>query len=480
MPFPDVFKLPYDRCSPKEKQGFAYVSLVKRWPVVLTNIVSAVSNVNHQLHMNPDEYSEAKINEGKKIISQISQMKYDLGHNAILTPIENDGDINRECYNDELKTYPDEDRRWGTMNWLYAECYMYRRLRSYFASTIYWKEYDPFFEQKSETYKSSSNAILHLTKSINQAIKDKEKLNENFEEKGSKLEIAFLEMIQADLWGNATDLSLLVDLNYKDLQKLQAVGSDSQKEQFKFILKNDLIKVWNYLKKLNTKQNGGRIDFILDNSGFELFTDLILADFLISCTPFINKVVFHPKAIPWFVSDVLPYDFTWAIDSLLDPSFFTSHSSTPISSEDLNSLSDLANRWKDHLKTGKFQLSVPEDTKLGKATPLGRIWTTQYAFQDLPEVAPGTLDELKKSDLVIFKGDLNYRKLVGDAWWPTTTPFEEALGPLAGKITLLSLRTNKADTIVGLEEGVAERLDKEDPDWRISGKYAVVSFSEKR
>nr|XP_019008982.1 uncharacterized protein I206_06670 [Kwoniella pini CBS 10737]OCF47763.1 hypothetical protein I206_06670 [Kwoniella pini CBS 10737] len=470
MPFPDVFKLPYDRCSPKEKQGFAYVSLVKRWPVVLTNIVSAVSNVNHQLHMNPDEYSEAKINEGKKIISQISQMKYDLGHNAILTPIENDGDINRECYNDELKTYPDEDRRWGTMNWLYAECYMYRRLRSYFASTIYWKEYDPFFEQKSETYKSSSNAILHLTKSINQAIKDKEKLNENFEEKGSKLEIAFLEMIQADLWGNATDLSLLVDLNYKDLQKLQAVGSDSQKEQFKFILKNDLIKVWNYLKKLNTKQNGGRIDFILDNSGFELFTDLILADFLISCTPFINKVVFHPKAIPWFVSDVLPYDFTWAIDSLLDPSFFTSHSSTPISSEDLNSLSDLANRWKDHLKTGKFQLSVPEDTKLGKATPLGRIWTTQYAFQDLPEVAPGTLDELKKSDLVIFKGDLNYRKLVGDAWWPTTTPFEEALGPLAGKITLLSLRTNKADTIVGLEEGVAERLDKEDPDWRISGK----------
>ncbi|WWC58951.1 uncharacterized protein I303_101496 [Kwoniella dejecticola CBS 10117] len=476
MPFPGLFKLPYDRCSPKEKKGFAYTSLVKRWPVVLTNIVSAVSNVNHELHMNPDANSEAKLVEGKKIISQISQMKYDMGHNAALTPIENDGDINRECYNDELRTYPDEDCRWGTMNWLYAECYMYRRLRSYFASTVHWKEYDPFFEQKAETYKSSSVAIVHLAKAMNQAVQETDDLSQNYEAEGSALEIAFLEMIQADLWGNATDLSLLVDLKYEDIQKLQAVGSAAQQEQAKNILRNDLPRVWSYLKTVKN----GRVDIILDNAGFELFTDLILADFLVSCTPFVDTVVFHPKAIPWFVSDVLPYDFTWAIDSLLDSSFFASHASTPLSPDDLASLSALASRWKRYLDSGKFKLSVPADTKLGKATPLGRFWTTQYAFQDLPEVAPGTLDELRKSDLVIFKGDLNYRKLVGDAWWPTTTPFEEALGPLAGKITLLSLRTNKADTVVGLEEGVAERLDKEAPDWRISGKYAVVSFSERR
>ncbi|WWC87378.1 uncharacterized protein L201_002267 [Kwoniella dendrophila CBS 6074] len=476
MPVPDLFKLPYDRCSPKEKRGFAYVSLVKRWPVVLTNIVSAVSNVDHEIHMNPTETSEAKLAEGKKIISQISQMKYDMGHNAALTPIENDGDINRECYNDELKTYPDEDRRWSTMNWLFAECYMYRRLRSYFASTIHWKEYDPFFEQKAETYKSSSIAIVHLAKAMNQAVQEKEELDKNFEKSGSALEIAFLEMIQADLWGNATDLSLLVDLKYEDLQKLQAVGADAQKEQAKNILKNDLPKAWEHLKTLK----GGRVDIILDNAGFELFTDLILADFLVSCTPFVNQVVFHPKAIPWFVSDVLPYDFTWAIDSLLDKQFFASHSSTPLSSDDLESLSNLVTRWKGYLNNGKFKLSVPENTKLGQATSLGRFWTTQYSFQDLPEVAPGTLQELRKSDLVIFKGDLNYRKLVGDAWWPTTTPFEEALGPLAGKITLLSLRTNKADTVVGLEEGVEERMNKESPDWRISGKYAVVSFSKRR
>lgn len=36
--------------------------------------------------------------------------------------------------------------------------------------------------------------------------------------------------------------------------------------------------------------------------------------------------------------------------------------------------------------------------------------------------------------------------------------------------------TLKADVCVGLEAGTAEKLDKEDPTWRVSGKYAVVQF----
>lgn len=91
-------------------------------------------------------------------------------------PIPDDGGGNLECYNDELATYDDEDKRWFTMNWLFAECYLsvglltpacpeltghrYRLLRSYFASTQHWKNYDPFFDSKAETYKSSSNAIV--------------------------------------------------------------------------------------------------------------------------------------------------------------------------------------------------------------------------------------------------------------------------------------------------------------------------------
>jgi hypothetical protein len=92
------------------------------------------------------------------------------------------------------------------------------------------------------------------------------------------------------------------------------------------------------------------------------------------------------------------------------------------------------------------------------------------------------LKDLQKSSLVIFKGDLNYRKLVSDAWWEPSTSFDQALGPfMKGKINLLSLRTLKADTVVGLPKGKAEELDKskDDKDWRISGKFAVVSFSKR-
>lgn len=57
-----------------------------------------------------------------------------------------------------------------------------------------------------------------------------------------------------------------------------------------------------------------------------------------------------------------------------------------------------------------------------------------------------------------------------DAVWPTTTPFEETLGPLKGQLNILSLRTCKADVVVGLQEGRAEELDVEDPNWRVNGK----------
>lgn len=117
-----------------------------------------------------------------------------------------------------------------------------------------------------------------------------------------------------------------------------------------------------------------------------------------------------PKAIPWFVSDVLPYDFTWAIDSLLDTTFFSQHASQPLTDEDTTSLVSLGKRWKAHVESGRFKLSIPPDTPLGKAPALGGFWTTQYAYQDLPAMASDVLEELQKSDLVIFKGDLNYRK----------------------------------------------------------------------
>ena len=45
----------------------------------------------------------------------------------------------------------------------------------------------------------------------------------------------------------------------------------------------------------------------------------------------------------------------------------------------------------------------------------------------------------------------------------------------AGAPKICSLRTIKSDVVVGLEsDEVAERLDNDEPGWKISGKY--VSF----
>jgi hypothetical protein len=61
------------------------------------------------------------------------------------------------------------------------------------------------------------------------------------------------------------------------------------------------------------------------------------------------------------------------------------------------------------MESGVFKLSIPTTTPLG-APSAADFWTTQYSYQYLPEQAPELLEQLKGSSLVIFKGDLNYRK----------------------------------------------------------------------
>ena len=108
----------------------------------------------------------------------------------------------------------------------------------------------------------------------------------------------------------------------------------------------------------------------------------------------------------------------------------------------------------------------------------------------MPNVAPSLYADLRNSDLVIFKGDLNGRKLVGDTMWPPTTTFAEAIGPLAQKgkgLRILQLRTCKADSVVGLAPGEDERLKGTDGGsddngiarkWAWSGKWAVVQYHD--
>ena len=82
--------------------------------------------------------------------------------------------------------------------------------------------------------------------------------------------------------------------------------------------------------------------------------------------------------------------------------------------------------------------------------------------------------ELGAARLVISKGDAHYRRAVGDALWAPETPFSRVTSYFPAP--LLALRTLKSDPIVGLPGGVAERLDLEDPRWRVNGRRAVASL----
>lgn len=67
------------------------------------------------------------------------------------------------------------------------------------------------------------------------------------------------------------------------------------------------------------------------------------------------------------------------------------------------------------------------------------FWTTEFPFNsDLTPEGRGCGDkaweDLIDSSLVVFKGDLNHRKLIGDLQWDRTTPFSAAVG-LEGLVT---------------------------------------------
>ncbi|KAJ7145852.1 DUF89-domain-containing protein [Mycena epipterygia] len=472
-----MFESPYPPYDPTDPAGFSYTTVVHRWPVIITGVIDRMHRLSHDLclEMNAsDDEKEKKslqlrIDEAKGIIEQISRLKYEMGRNYTMQPIASDGE-SADMYNSELQRMAaDQKNTWFTAPWLFAECYLYRLLRSFFVQTTNWSLFDPFSSQKADTFKQSGKAIYQIATTIQELQEEHAKL----ESDSDKLGVLFKEMIQMCLWGNATDLSLLTHLSSSDIEHLQTVGKDAQAARAEFILRDDQEKVWTHVKSL-TK---GRVDFVLDNAGFELFTDLVFADFLVTYTPHVSTVVFHPKLIPWFVSDVTPSDFAETISCLLDPTFLP-----PPADMNYDHLRNMIERWKKYVETGVFALSVPAATPLGGGSDgtaeLAEFWTSPAPYWDMRIHATKLWSALKGSDLVIFKGDLNYRKLTGDVKWPAWTPFATALGPLAGSFPLLSLRTNKADVVVGVNREIAEQLDGEGSKWRVDGRYALISFLE--
>jgi hypothetical protein len=215
-----------------------------------------------------------------------------------------------------------EDVKWFYAPWLFVECYMYKRLHAAFQCSQHLKGYDPFRKQKEEGWYDSAGAAAVLGEFL-----------DSIHSTGITGEV-LQELLEISLWGNRCDLSISV--GESNSQTTNLVGQ--LMELKKSILCDESEQFWKTLDE--AKQNGNEtltIGYVLDNSGFELFTDLCFADGLMSK---VGRVDFHVKCIPWFVSDAMEWDVKWLLEAMEG-------------AQDKPILVKLAKRWKEYFSSGK-------------------------------------------------------------------------------------------------------------------------------
>ncbi len=223
------------------------------------------------------------------------------------------------------------------------------------------------------------------------------------------------QLLHAALLGNRADLGF----------RLLTAGEDDVE-----LLVDDSAAVWRHLDA----GPSGPVGILNDNAGAELVADLLLAHELLR-TGRATRVELHLKPHPTFVSDATTADLVATVEHVRNPGV-----------------------W-DALRDGRIEV-------------VAHWFSVQpLPYRDMPDDLEG---RLAAATLTIAKGDLNYRRLVGDRDWPPTDPFAERAAYFPSPV--VALRTLKSDVIVGLDTATVERLDHLDKSWRTRGKYAVVQF----
>jgi uncharacterized protein with ATP-grasp and redox domains len=182
---------------------------------------------------------------------------------------------------------------------------------------------------------------------------------------------------------------------------------------------------------------------VADNAGRELLADLLLIDHLLT-SAMTDEVVLHVKPQPYYVSDATSADVVAGLHRL---------AAVP------GAAGQAAVRLTAALTTGRLIL---------RAHP--------FACAPLPlRHLPDDLgEEWSKASLILFKGDLNYRRLVGDQHHPATLPLAAATDYVPAPFA--ALRTLKSEVVVGLDPAMVQRLDHGDDggDWRVNGAYGLI------
>ncbi|KAJ3378522.1 deoxycytidyl transferase [Entophlyctis sp. JEL0112] len=472
------------KLSGLDPDGFARPTVVSRWPVIVTDAVNAV--LAEALAADTDAPSR----DPGPVVALLSQLKYEIARDKPLSPIpavvaDALDNFSPDYWNAAVRAhFPHAS--FFTASWLFAECFLYARIHAAVNSQPEWAGFDVFLRGKTAAFKDSGAKVAAITGESSTLWHSLAKPGQESHEAlvanahamaatPSGFKTHLRELLLLSLWGNATDLSMFAGLSEEQVQKMHSEASGEAN-----IVSNHIPEILDYFDSAFptpsadvgasfapiSHADGGRrrVDFVLDNSGFELFSDILLADYLHQ-TGRVQKTVFHCKPIPWFVSDTLPSDFDWLLSALAGPTEFFD---APFTAKQEACAKALQARCRGYIDSGAWVITSDP------------IWCTFWAHEHIHQEAPHIYGEwMQESGAVIFKGDLNYRKLVYDCRFPATTPFRTAIGSIAQLPAVISLRTNKSDPIVGLAQGVEERLlSTGHNDWRWSGKFAVVEFCQ--
>lgn len=424
------------------KRSFAYKTIKERMPAILTRIIDSLSHEEWEI---VEKYGKSSANELHQVIAEIRRLKDEIVANEPLPPLvasENESATNCskiKIWNDYAAERANLEGRvptWYRTTWIYCECFMYQRLAQAFALTKTLRNYDPFAKQKREGFDGSIASVIAV------ATYTLAQVNGSRNISSAELKREFTKLLRLDLWGNRCDLSLSEGVANgqvgNPLDLLEGLEKD--------ILVDDTEFVWDSLVKAQKTNGTITIDIVLDNAGYELFTDLCLAAFLVA-NNLAHKIRFYVKSVPWFISDVTTEDFHWMIQRM-------NESSDP-------QLSQLGQLLKGHLDNGVWTI---EDEP---------FWTYPFVYSEMAERDPVLYAKLSEADFIIFKGDLNYRKLVGDINWEYTTSFLHALEGFL-PANFVSLRTIKSDVCVGLKPQQGESLHRKDANWLLTGQYGLI------
>jgi uncharacterized protein with ATP-grasp and redox domains len=317
--------------------------------------------------------------------------------------------------------HPYTGQSWLQTPWFFCEIYFFRRIIE--AIRYYEKDaderLDPYQVQKEHNLEETiagltGNLQAHPMNSVND------------------LKNALQEALIMGVWGNQTDLSMW--------PSDQGPGKTGEQDD-SHLLVNKAVSIAEYLAQASQP----RVDIILDNAGAELTRDLILADLLLS-SQLQAAVHLHAKPHPTYVSDATAQDVHRTVAAF--------------NQIEGGELGRIGQRFSEALLGGRLQIHE------------NYYWTSPLSGWQMPD---SLYDDLGKANLVISKGDANYRRFLGDRHWPFTTPFADITryrpAPLA------ALRVLKSEVACGLEPEQPALLRQKDPEWLIDGRWGVIQFA---